>query len=195
MEYLNLEMGILDKILVLSISIWLVSCDMNKNRAYINLAKPIPCIRRFNSTHQIGCAGITTGIVYAIRNQVEFTRLDQFQQSGSLGSKKLIVISTPQWFVKTLEWYKKNRLDNKETNIAGLVLIVNQTGFTGYSDDLKSPSAQFGLYGIERSNEWNPNGNGFLFEDYKIPIYVITDEKEANQPFDDCYDKFNKVFY
>ena len=188
-------MRILELILVLFMVFLLGVCDMNKNRAYINLEQPIPCIRRFNATHQIGCAGITTGIVYAVRNQIEFNRLDRFKQSGGLGSNKLIVIGTPQWFVKTLEWYRKNELNQKETIIAGLVLIQNQSEFTGYSDDSNSPNSKYGIYGLNQPNEWNPNGNGALFEDYKIPIYIITDQKEANQSFDYCYDKFNKVTY
>ena len=56
-----------------------IFADTIKDREYININNPIPCIRRFNATHQIGCAKLDIdnyeGVVFAVREQAEFERL------------------------------------------------------------------------------------------------------------------------
>ena len=44
------------RLLILTVLVCLVYTDSNKDREFINIQNPIPCVRRFNSTHQIGCA-------------------------------------------------------------------------------------------------------------------------------------------
>lgn len=175
-----------------------VYADLNQNRAYIDLKRPIPCIRRFNSTHQTGCSGQKTGVVYAVRNSIEFTRLiTHMNASTMLGLRPLIVIAYPQWFVRVIDWWLA-ATSSTQSILAGLVLAQTDDDQTvsltppPYSDDSVSPNLQFSIY-PNNSFVWNPNGRATGFMNFKIPIYVITDRNEANQPFTDCYDKFNRV--
>ena len=175
----------------LAVVIAMAAGDMNKNRAYIELSRPIPCIRRFNATHQIGCSGVQTGIVYAVRSQTELNRLTDRLTSSALGSRRLVVVATPTWFVRVLDWTRTN--PDADRVLAGLVLIeqLNVTS-PSYSDDGKKPNSLFSVYG-NSSLEWNANGRDTIFTDFKFPLYVITDPDEATQPFQNCYDKFNRV--
>ena len=44
------------RLLILTLLVCLVYTDSNKYREFIIVKNPIPCVRRFNITHQIGCA-------------------------------------------------------------------------------------------------------------------------------------------
>jgi len=52
-------------ILILVVLICQVYADSNKDREFINIQNPIPCVRRFNTTHQIGCADKDIGRIKA----------------------------------------------------------------------------------------------------------------------------------
>ena len=42
--------------IIIAVLIFEIAADTNKDREFINIKNPIPCVRRFNATHQIGCA-------------------------------------------------------------------------------------------------------------------------------------------
>ena len=166
--------------------------DLNKDRIFINIANPIPCIRRFNATHQIGCAKgdlkNQDGVVYAVRNSIEFNRLEKLKD---VNKRDLIVITSPRFFLDVMDFYLKYRVSSK---INGIVLNIGNNSETGeYSDDSKSPNNKFGIY--SNAPEWNSFGKNYNFEKYDIPIYVITNQNDANVVFYDCYEKFNKKIF
>lgn len=185
-------------ILLVAFLFYTVNCGTNKDREFINILNPIPCVRRFNTTHQIGCSnndiGDYEGVVYAVRDDTELNRLFRL---NSLKSKKLIVVTIPQYFVSVVETYLNN---SQTTAINGIVLIAtsNQSNTNQYSDDAQKPNFNFGLYSKSNTSDpssWNLGGTSFMFQNFKIPLYVITNEKEALIPFRDCYDKFNKQIF
>lgn len=185
-------------ITVLALIICTAYSDTNKDREFINILKPIPCIRRFNTTHQIGCSnsdiGDYEGIVYAVRDDTEFQRLYSI---NSIKSKKIIVVTVPLYFESVVSFYLNN---TAQTAINGIVLIAtsNQTQPTQYSDDAQKPNFNFGLYSKRTTFDpasWNLAGTFNMFQSFNIPMYVITDESEAERPFTDCYDKFNKQIF
>ena len=186
--------------------IFLANCDLNKDRTFLSIDNSIPCVRRFNSTHQIGCGKLDKskydGIVYAVRDLKEFKRLDRI---NNLGSKQLILITIPETFSMSVDYYLKNK-DTKENKINGIVLlaspsytknfILNRAG--NYSDDAASPNYFFSLYSNNKQYakyDWNPSGFSYMFQNFEIPFYVITNETEARLPLDNCYDKFNAEIF
>lgn len=194
------RLNVVTAITLLWLAATAVDCDMNKNRAYINLAKPVPCIRRFNATHQIGCAGVRTGIVYAVRDQAEYSRLERLAAAEWPASESLIVVATPVWFARLVDWFRQTAASR--SIVSGLVLVEKAPPMANasetptpaaYSDDLVSPNAQLSLYQTAATTMWNPSGRAAMFEDFGIPMYAIVDESEAKQTFDDCYGMFNRV--
>ncbi len=177
----------------------IINADLNKDRLFLNINNSIPCVRRFNATHQIGCGKLDytsyNGIVYAVRNKIEFERLDYLNE---LNKRKIILVVLPNMFAQVVEYYK----NDPSGKINGIVLIAtpshSASPILSYSDDSSSPDTIFSVYSNNKTInnfDWNLAGKSFMFEDFKIPFYIITDEKEAKEPFDNCYDKFNKEIF
>jgi hypothetical protein len=187
------------KLIYLSIIFSCIACDQNKERSFINIKNPIPCVRRFNATHQIGCGKLDytsyNGIVYAVREDIDIQRLDLL---NSLDKRKLVIVVIPNLFKKVVDYYKKDTSEK----ITGIVLVAspnylkNLQDFS-YSDDTQIPNNNFGIYSKNPNFQFafNLAGSSFIFEDFKIPFYVITEDDEAKMPFDDCFDKFNKQIF
>ena len=165
--------------------------DLNKNRTYISLKQPIPCVRRFNSTHQFGCGKLDDssyeGMVYAVRNDSELEHLHQLIETYQNKFRYKIVIATVgSMFPQVVEYYKKSK-----QFINGIVLsVVSDQDNVPYSDDAPSPNRFFSIYG-DSSSAWNPTGSGFMFESFDIPFYLVTDPAESNSIFVNCFDQFN----
>jgi hypothetical protein len=179
-----------------------IQTDKNRDRLFINFKEPIPCIRRFNATHQVGCGKGNqdkyTGIVYAVRNQTEFNRLTALTEE--FNSYKLIIVTLPHMFPDVVDFHLQN---DKNNLINGIVLIATETQseddeIDAYSDDLQSPNYLFSLYSKNKQYEkfdWNTKGKEFFFNNFEIPFYVITQPDDAIIPFAECYDKFNKQIF
>lgn len=179
-----------------------IFADTIKDREYININNPIPCIRRFNATHQIGCAKLDIdnyeGVVFAVREQAEFERLKLVE----VLDRKLIVVTIPEFYPEVVKYYLDNRVSSE---INGIVLASiendkNQTKPDSYSDDTKRPNENYDLYNRDKRVQvvdWNlAETYGYMFENFEIPIYIVTEESEINKIFNDCFEKFNqKVFY
>jgi hypothetical protein len=186
-------------ILIFTCFICLGLADSNKNRTFINIPNSIPCIRRFNATHQIGCGKLDKsnydGIVYAMENSSDFERLKRLL-SKNLINRNLIVVSKPEMFSDLVEYYMGNK---KDSIINGIVLIAlkdKEANLESYSDDSPRPNSLFSIYGENSSLiDWNSAGHSFMFQNFEIPFYVITEESEAKLPFEQCYNKFNKEVF
>lgn len=171
-----------------------VNADKNQNRTYIDFTEPIPCVRRFNATHQIGCGGVQTGLVYAVRGQYSLDRLSTNITPDVLGSRRVVVIVTPNWFAPLIDW-ALNSSSTASSILAGIVLAENLTTVaTGeYSDDVKIPNSEFSAY--KDRTEWNPAGRGAMFNDFKYPVYIMTNPDEAEIVFNVCYDQINRHYF
>ena len=175
-----------------------IFADTIKDREYININNPIPCIRRFNATHQIGCAKLDIdnyeGVVFAVREQAEFERLKLVE----VLDRKLIVVTIPEFYPEVVKYYLDNRVSSE---INGIVLASiendkNQTKPDSYSDDTKRPNENYDLYNRDKRVQvvdWNlAETYGYMFENFEIPIYIVTEESEINKIFNDCFEKFNQ---
>ncbi len=186
-------------LIYLTIVFSITVCDKNKDRSFLNIKNPIPCVRRFNATHQIGCGKLDytsyNGIVYAVREEIDIQKLDLLD---NLKKRKLVIVVIPNLFQKIVDYYKKDASEK----INGIVLVAspnylkNLQDFS-YSDDAKIPNNNFGIYSKNPNFQfaYNLAGSSYIFENFKIPFYVITEDDEAKTPFDDCYDKFNKKIF
>ena len=171
-----------------------VGCaDSNKNRSFITIENPIPCIRRFNATHQIGCAKADIdsykGIVLAVRDESEMARLN----TTDFGASKVIAVTVPRFFANVVDSYLAKRA---ESPINGIVLVVGgegkEAGPVSFSDDAVRPNEKFALYD-HTDVDWNAEQtNNYMFQQFDIPVYVITEETEASKIFNDCYEEFNR---
>ena len=122
--------------------------------------------------------------MYAVRNDSELNRLYLL---NDLGGKNLVVVTLPAYFEAVVDFYLKNSM---KTSINGIVLntaAADKPQSPEYSDDASRPNQNFGLYTNRSSNpaSWNPAGTSNMFHSFKIPIYVITDQEEAERPFKD----------
>ncbi len=188
-----------------------LNADSNKDRSFINIENPIPCIRRFNATHQIGCAksdiAAYEGIVLSVRNTEELKKLTSINLNGN----EVIVVTVSSMYSSVVDFYLKYR---SYSFINGIVLIANgnETEPAGFSDDSPRPNERFGLYVGDEKNldevsrsesgnlvalrtiDWNlVRTNSYMYESFEIPIYVITEDEQANKIISDCYEKFNKM--
>ena len=171
--------------------------DLNRNRTFIEVTKSIPCIRRFNSTHQIGCGKLDKsnydGVVYAIRQNSDFLRLNRLL-TKNLIDRNLVIVTVPQMFTDVVEFYLLNQ---KNSPINGIVLIAlkDNLNVSSFSDDSLSPNNNFGIYQNYSSIDWNSAGRSFMYQNFEIPFYVITEDSDASLAFEQCYDKYNKVVF
>ena len=188
-----------------------VAAETNKDRLFVNIKEPIGCVRRFNATNQIGCGDLDRksydGVVYAVRNVHELQRLAKID---SMGPYNLVIVVMPAFFDQLVDFYKTSRIRDA---INGIVLIASDKHLRSQSesppidesDDAQSPDSLYSLYAFSLATNssttvnkvaWNAAaGRGFMFQQFRIPFYAITDEAEADVPFDSCYDKFNKNLF
>jgi hypothetical protein len=165
--------------------------DLNKDRMYINLKEPIPCIRRFNATHQIGCGKLDQakyeGVVFAVRNQTELQLLTQLVDAHQAKFRyKLVIATVSSMYTAVVEYYKSSA----QQSINGIVLSIAYDSATPFSEDLQSPNRAFSIY-TDKTQVWNTPGSGYMFESFDVPFYLITSKNESDSIFTDCYDKFN----
>ena len=188
------------------ITIFLFTClicltlsDSNKNRTFIEIPNSIPCIRRFNATHQIGCGNLDKsnydGIVYAIKANSDFLRL-KLMLSRKLINRNLIVVTKPEMFSDLVEFYLANKVNSLINGIVLIALKDSMTNLTNYSDDTLRPNSYFSIYEQNYSSiDWNSAGRSFMFQNFDIPFYIITESDEVKLPFDQCYDKYNREVF
>lgn len=185
-------------ILAVCLTIVNVNADLNKNRSFINIQNPIPCVRRFNATHQIGCGkldyGKYEGIAVAVRRSSEFKRL---QLNFDKIKRKIVIITVPELFDSVIDFY----LDNSKASIINGIVLANKLNDVfnikkPFSTDSKNPNFQYSFYSNSSfRTDWNDAGKSYMFYNFEIPIYVITEENESRLPFEECYDKFNKIIF
>ncbi|RNA40032.1 nicastrin isoform X2 [Brachionus plicatilis] len=187
----------------LSVLVRTIISDLNKERTYVNLLNTIPCIRRFNSSHQIGCGKLDyssyEGIVYSVRDKAEFGRLEKLNK---LDIPDLVVVTLPSYFAKIVQLHQH---DSGNSRIQGIVLVSNLDYISNLtesdlnlSDDSTSPNSKFSLYSTNKTygpSEWNPSGTNFMFQNFNIPFYTIYDLNEIEKVIDECYDKFNQHIF
>jgi hypothetical protein len=172
--------------------------DILNEDIYVNIKSTVPCIRRFNSTHQIGCGDADkanyNGIIFHVDNANDLAKLN-----GVKPSNQLILVTRPQYFQAAVDFHL-NADKNKIIN--GIVLMNSNSESTSeyqktpdasYSDDRQIPNFKFD-YQADQNPTWNVNGSSNQFIQFKIPIYLVYNETEINTIIK-FYNKFNSNYF
>lgn len=190
---------VLTTIVLLSIAIQIISCDFISNEIYINITNAIPCVRRLNATHEIGCGNLDQssydGILYVVNSSLDISNLNNI---NLIDAKKLILIALNSNIFKQIVDYYISKKDTKQL-INGIVLISldDDSTFYSYSDDNQKPNEQFSFYNDRptyNAINWNSAGTSYMFNKFKVPVYLITNQTESNLILD-CYNRYNKDIF
>ncbi|GBL82018.1 Nicastrin [Araneus ventricosus] len=181
----------------IAIQIQWALADRTSLKIYKNIQSDIFCFRRLNATHQIGCAshsGGNVGVLYLVDDDEEVRNITAHPPPMPF------VIGMPIALFKM-----RNMKDLKQTgNIRGVLLFKPATSksLKNFSPDQSCPNRNFGFY-TEKMNveyaackkkEWNNlQGNdalGMMFEDWGMPIFIITNKTHIKS-IKKCYSDFN----
>uniref|UniRef100_T1JAP2 Nicastrin n=1 Tax=Strigamia maritima TaxID=126957 RepID=T1JAP2_STRMM len=182
---------VLVQLLVLILVIFIsesIKADRTSEKIYVNLNGEMPCFRRLNATHQIGCASLRGGSVGIIHYVENYSALNYILENGT--NYPFVIAIRPDYFHRiTLE-------DMKLSGKVSGVLLINPSNETflmhNYSPDQKCPNMNYGLYRDESSCSvpWNKVGSGILYEDWGFPIFIIKEQHDIDLILE-CYQKFN----
>ena len=165
--------------LVLLICRLTVECGAQqlKEEIYSDIENIRPCFRRMNSTHQIGCSseiGGNVGVVIYLETEADLEKLKDNEFAP------YVVLVDPYIFNSEL-------LHKLEASglCAGVVLPNIKTGKwaghyprQGYSDDART--------------DWNPVGQGTMWQDWAFPIFYLENSTVAEQVHS-CYSDHNDL--
>ncbi|GIX85870.1 nicastrin [Caerostris extrusa] len=171
--------------------------DRTSLKIYENIQSDIFCFRRLNATHQIGCASKSgnVGVLYLVEEEEELKSINATPPAMAF------VVGMPI----TLFNMENMRLLKGTKNIQGVLLFKPETGkppIDNFSPDQSCPNRNYGLYTEEinveyaacKKKEWNKlHGNqalGMMFEDWGMPIFIITNKSHITS-IKKCYADFN----
>ena len=176
--------------------------DLITDQIYKSIKSSIPCVRRLNATHQIGCGNLDDGsyygALYLVNNLTDLTNLNSININEI--SKKLIIITVPSMFTHVVDYYLNVDALKKsnEMKINGIVLLSSDDDYDseGYSDDSLKPNNMFSYYNdkpqFNNSINWNKYGSSYIFDSFKIPLYLVYDSTDIKTIID-CYESFNRA--
>ncbi|XP_063803017.1 nicastrin isoform X2 [Pseudophryne corroboree] len=163
-----------------------------ERKIYIPLNNTAPCVRLLNATHQIGCQSSRngdTGVIHVVETEED---LPWVLETGP--NPPYMVLLNGNLFNKdTMQKLKGS------SRISGMaVSYASPSPPDGFSLDLPCPSDGFGLYNSDHGSQyahcngtvWNPLGNGFSYEDFEFPIFLLRDENET-EVIKQCYRDHN----
>ncbi|XP_060599987.1 nicastrin-like isoform X2 [Ruditapes philippinarum] len=174
-------------------------CERTKEKIYVEIKSGgrSPCFRRLNGTHQIGCTSDpkgNVGVVYYVNNTQ--SDLDWLLNEGP--HKPYAVLLNPKDFhMKTV----KRLLDSGKVNGIMVIQVPDKEHkyppAEAFSPDQSCPNQGYGLYSGDATygdcskNQWNSVGEGLMFQDIGIPIFVLKEESDVDFIIEKCYKKFN----
>ncbi|XP_075049214.1 nicastrin isoform X2 [Mixophyes fleayi] len=163
-----------------------------ERKIYVTLNNTAPCVRLLNATHQIGCQSSRngdTGVVHVVETEED---LPWLLETGP--TPPYMVLLEGHLFTKDMMLKLKG-----SSRISGIaVTYAKPPPPDGFSLDVPCPSDGFGLYTSDHGSQyahcngtvWNPLGNGFSYEDFEFPIFVLQDENET-EVIKQCYRDHN----
>ncbi|KAG8191953.1 hypothetical protein JTE90_007748 [Oedothorax gibbosus] len=170
--------------------------DRTSLKIYENIQSDIFCFRRLNATHQIGCASHrqgNVGVLFVLESQEEVDNITMNSPSMPF------VVSMP---ITLFNMYNMKQIRQAE-NIRGVLIFKpEKLNLKTFSPDQSCPNRNYGFYTEQMNNEyaackkkeWNKlQGNealGMMFEDWGMPIFVITNKTHI-QSIKNCYRNFN----
>ncbi|XP_055329018.1 nicastrin-like [Paramacrobiotus metropolitanus] len=166
-----------------------VLCDRIKDRIYHEIKDFHSCFRRLNGTHEVGCQSFpkgNVGVLHPIRALADIHLVSE-------GGPHYPYI--PVMNANDIQFYNVATLRKLEQSghVSGIILISlsNSTFSESISYDQTCPNAASSLEGSCDKTEWNPIGNGMLFQKWDIPIFLLYNQAEISYLLDNCTYKFN----
>ncbi|XP_042879165.1 nicastrin-like [Penaeus japonicus] len=185
-------------VLLVSGAFFLAGGERVKNKIYDEIQGDMPCFKRFNGTHEIGCTSKffgNTGVLHVIREKADF---DWVYEHGP--HQPYILAITPLFLTEAV--LERARDSGK---VSGVVVIVPEDFdaetqlLDGFSGETECPDRYLGLYnessnpdyaGYCKKKPWNPNGTSLLYTSWEFPIFLITNQTSVEN-IQNCFEKFN----
>lgn len=187
------------RVLVLSGAVLLAAGERVKNKIYDEIQGDMPCFKRFNGTHEIGCTSKffgNTGVLHVIEEKADF---DWVYEHGP--HQPYVLAFTPLFLTEAV---LQRATDSGK--VSGVVVVVPEDFdpetqlLDGFSGETECPDDHLGLYsassnpdyaGYCRRKPWNPNGTSMLYTSWEFPIFLITNQTSVDN-IHSCFEKFNK---
>ncbi|XP_030747514.1 nicastrin [Sitophilus oryzae] len=160
--------------------------DRIKDMMFDGIDSSVPCYRRLNATHQIGCSskrGGSTGVIHFCETIDDL----QFILNSGTAGPYIPVLSTKIFspdIVHNLSYSDK---------VSGLIVYTNEP-VNFFSHDEKCPNNRFSVDGTCKNNGWNPWGTGLLYVDIPFPLFYVENENDT-QKIKECFQTFNNFSF
>ncbi|KAM4690329.1 nicastrin [Rhinophrynus dorsalis] len=163
-----------------------------ERKIYIPLNSTAPCVRLLNATHQIGCQSSRngdTGVIHVVEKEEDLLWV---LETGP--TPPYMVLLEGYLFTKDIMQKLKG-----SSRVSGMAVTFSKPAPTpGFSPDLQCPNGGFGAYTSDHGSQyahcngslWNPLGNGFSYEDFHFPVFLLQDENET-EVIKQCYRDHN----
>ncbi|XP_045210180.2 nicastrin-like isoform X2 [Mercenaria mercenaria] len=176
-----------------------VYCERTKEKIYVDITSSgrSPCFRRLNGTHQIGCTSDPKGNVGVVHYVNTSSDIDWLLEKGP--HKPYAVLLSARYF--NMGTVKRLQASGKVNGIMVIQVAGKEDKYPpaeAFSPDKSCPNQGYGLYSGNEDYEgcskavWNPVGQGLMFQDLSIPIFILTQEKDVDFIIEKCYKKFNE---
>ncbi|UYV64380.1 NCSTN [Cordylochernes scorpioides] len=151
-------------------------------------------VRRLNATHQIGCAtaaGSSIGVVRLVRSQSDIECLEDIVED--------CIVAMPLSFFTT----ENMVLLRDSGRVNGVIVLKSPQDHAPprFSEASSCPNEDIGLYTKSdnarfahcKMGRWNPPNPALslMYEDWKMPIFLITNQTDIDYIVDHCYENFN----
>ncbi|KAL5020567.1 hypothetical protein ScPMuIL_003459 [Solemya velum] len=172
-----------------------VLCVRTKEKIYVQLSGTSACFRRLNATHQVGCSsaiGGNVGVIHLVSDETDFHWLIK---NGPHEPYMALIYAVNFTLDNVLRLQNSGRVNG--------IMVLDSDNDTslmpedGFSPDESCPGDQYGLYADDpdykncQKTTWNPVGKAMMFQDYSLPIFVLTNQTEINSILS-FYETFNK---
>ncbi|XP_014257136.1 nicastrin [Cimex lectularius] len=153
---------------------------------YQTLSGAAGCFRRMNGTHQFGCSSPRKGS-FGVVQLVETDREVDFVLESAAAGPYMLVLSPKMIGLEVLK-----KLKSVPERVSGIVFTDRHNGKrefpSTYSPEDTCPNSAESS--CNKENPWNPYGNSYIFTDWNVPFFLIT-EKSDYDTIVDCYKRFN----
>ncbi|KAJ8316120.1 hypothetical protein KUTeg_006134 [Tegillarca granosa] len=176
----------------------IVICTRTSKKIYFDVDGNSPCFRRFNATHQIGCTSEENGNVGVVHYVKDDSDFDWVVNNGP-HHPYVVLLGSLEFNLKNVTLLKNS---GRVNGIMVIHVVENETltpfPEEGFSPDSSCPNDGYGLYNDDsefghcKTVAWNHNGTNLMYQDFNIPIFVLTNQTEVDFLINDCYEKFNK---
>lgn len=183
-------------IISFSFQINVLFADRTSRKIYETIQANHFCFRRLNATHQIGCSSARRGNVGVVHLVEEIEDIEWITKTGPY-PPYIAVLSMPYFNMANMTKLKLSK------RVSGVMVLKPDDDDipSEFSPEKSCPNENFGLYSEDihyaRCNKikWNPYNpiQGMMYEDWNIPIFLITKNDSISKIKNNCFNKFNKA--